>query len=282
MRLLLTPRWLQALAVAAVFAAVCIGLGRWQYSRHVEVSAEVAAVQANYAGAVSTVDAVLPAGSPGLAPDRVWSRVQVTGRYQHQGQLLVRNRPRDLVYGYEVLVPLLLSDGTAVLVDRGWLRNAERADLLPPVPAAPTGPVTVTGWARAGEPDLGRDLPPGQLASINVAEAAARTGLHLRPGYLIMQQEQPASGQPITQRPQPLLEPDTSTGPHFAYALQWWLAAPVGFVLVGVFARRELRESAGSGSSSRPSSVPDDPRPTRRPARVGKPAKVRIWDEEDE
>jgi len=49
-------------------------------------------------------------------------------------------------------------------------------------------------------------------------------------------------------------------GPHLAYALQWWLAAPVGFVLVLVGARRELLEGSGTP----------------------KVKKTRIWDEEDE
>ncbi|MBK7723327.1 MAG: SURF1 family protein [Austwickia sp.] len=267
-RLLLTRRWLGALALATVFAAVCVGLGRWQYGRHEERSADVALVQRHYTAESVSLDSVLPVGAT-LSEQAIWTRTRVVGTYLPHHQLFVRNRPQNVVYGYEVLVPLQLADGSALLVDRGWVKNAERADILPEVPAAPAGPVEVTGWLRRSEPDLERDLPRGQLASIHVDGAAAQTGLPLRGGYLILDQERPESGA-TPPRPKPLLPPEADTGPHFAYALQWWLASLVGYVMVGVYARRELRDQqllegilAG------------------RPAPATRPKKVRIWDEED-
>ena len=50
--------------------------------------------------------------------------------------MLLRNRVRDGEGGYDVLTPLVLDDGTAVVVDRGWVprndvdRNAD--SLAPP------------------------------------------------------------------------------------------------------------------------------------------------------
>lgn len=268
-RLLLTPRWLGALALAAVFCVVCIGLGRWQYGRYEVRSAAADLVNRHYTSEPVPLDSVLPAGRD-LGEDAVWTRIRVEGTYLGRDQLYVRNRPQHVVYGYEVLVPLRLADGTALLVNRGWVPNAERADILPDVPPAPLGPVEVTGWLRRGEPDLGRDLPKGQLASIDVAGAAAQTGLRLRGGYLVLDSERTPSSRvsgDAPERPKPLLPPDTDTGPHFAYALQWWAASLVGFVMVWVFARRELRDREVLAG--------------RAPARPPKPKKVRIWDEED-
>lgn len=266
-RLLLTPRWLGALALATVFAAVCLGLGRWQYGRYVERSAAADLVSRHYTAEPVPLDSVLPAGAE-LARDAVWTRIRASGSYLPQEQLYVRNRPQNVVYGYEVLVPLRLDDGSALLVNRGWVPNAERADILPEVPPAPTGPVEVTGWLRRSEPDLRRDLPQGQLASIDIADAAEQTGLDLRGGYLVLEAERtPAdavSGQ-APQRPRALLPPESGTGPHFAYALQWWAASLVGFVMVWVFARRELRDREILAG--------------RAPA--PQPKKVRIWEEED-
>lgn len=268
-RLLLTPRWLGALGLAAVFCLVCIGLGRWQYGRYEERSAAAELVNRHYTGEPVPLDSVLPPGRE-LAQDAVWSRVRVDGTYLGEQQLYVRNRPQNVVYGYEVLVPLRLGDGTSLMVNRGWVQNADRADILPGVPPAPLGPVEVTGWLRRGEPDLGRDPPKGQLASIDLAGAAAQTGLRLRGGYLVMDAERTPSSR-VTgvapQRPKPLLPPETGTGPHFAYALQWWMASAVGFVLVWVFARREFRDAEVLAGRAR--------------MRPPKPKKVRIWDEED-
>lgn len=273
MRLLLTRRWLGMLALAAVFAGTCVFLGRWQWGRYVEADARATAVAANYHSTPRSLDAVLSDNAAGLADPAVWSRVVADGHYDPDSQLLVRNRPQNVVFGYEVLVPLVLPDGTALLVDRGWVPNAERADVLPEVPPAPAGPVQVVGWLRQGEPDLERNLPPGQLASIDLTEAARRTGYRLRAAYLVLESETTGPGQPAPARPQPLLPPETGTGPHFAYALQWWTAAPVGFVLIFVFLRREYREGAA-------------PRPTGgETGRSAAPVPVKrrwIWDDEDE
>jgi cytochrome oxidase assembly protein ShyY1 len=116
-------------------------------------------------------------------------------------------------------------------------------------------------------------MPTGQLASINVAEARAQTGASLYGAYLIARTEAGTPGQRIV-RPQALAAPDTDEGPHLAYALQWWLASPVGLVMVFVGARREWLEGSGS---TLPSPVSSSAVPMPSKAR-----KTRIWDEEDE
>lgn len=271
LRVLLSPRWLGALLVSALLAAAFIALGFWQFGRYETKSLRAQLVRSSYSADPVAVDAVLPAGSPPLTERQVWTRVEASGTYDRAQQQFVRNRPQQVTYGYEVLVPLVLNDGTALFVDRGWVPNAERADVLPDVPPAPDGPVRVTGWLRQGEASLGRDMPAGQLASIDLAAAAHTTGFRLRPAYLVLEREDVPSGA-TPPRPQALIEPDTDLGPHFAYALQWWFGAPLGFVLVGVYARREFIDS-----------LPEtDARAMRRRHREQAPRKKRIWDEEDE
>lgn len=276
-----------ALCAAAVFFVACLFLGRWQYGRYEDRQYHADLVHGHYTAEPVPLDQVLPAGSPPLPEDQVWRRVEVTGTYAADARQMVRNRPQNVAYGFEVLDPLVLPGGDAVLVDRGWAPNAERADLLPDVPPAPSGQVRVIGWLRQGEAQLDRDMPAGQLASIDLRAASAATGLTLRPAYLVLDQERTADGA-TPARPQPLIPPSTDTGPHFAYALQWWGASPVGFVLVFVYARREYEEltegepDGVDGDSGREG----DGRPlasagaTRR-SKPKKPKKVRIWDEED-
>lgn len=266
LRTLFTRRWLAALAAAIVFFVVCLFLGRWQWGRHVDRTAYATAVSQHYSAPAVPLDTALPPGGT-LAQDQVWSRVTASGTYDRDAQQLVRNRPQNVTYGYEVLVPLRLDDGSSLLVDRGWVKNGPTAETLPEVPGAPGGRVTVTGWLRQGEESLGRDLPKGQLASINLDEAADATGARLRPAYLIMQSEDAGTGQ-APERPAPLLPPDTDTGPHLSYAIQWWCGSLVGFVIVGVYLRREVRERAVAAGE--------------RPAAAPRPKKTRIWDEEDE
>lgn len=264
---LLTRRWLTALVVAALFATACVFLGRWQWSRYAYKAERAHQVEQYYAAAPVPLTQVMPGADSPLPPDQTWRRVEARGTYSPADQLMVRNRPQNVVYGYEVLVPLHLQDGSTILVDRGWVQNAERADILPSVPTAPSGPVTVTGWLRPGEDALNRGLPHGQLGSIDLPEAQRQLSTPLRPAYLVLESEDDRSGA-APARPQALMAPDTGTGPHFAYALQWWLAAPVGFILVFVYARREWLESTGQAERI-------------RAGKAAKPKKVRIWDEED-
>ena len=101
------------------------------------------------------------------------------------------------------------------------------------MPPAPDGPVEVTGWLRVSEESLERDLPRGQLASINLGEARDALGAPLLGGYLVLDAEKTADGT-TPPRPARLERPDTDIGPHQAYAFQWWLAMPVGFVLLAL------------------------------------------------
>lgn len=275
------PRWIAYLLLAVLFGVATVNLGLWQWQRHEEKVERRDLVTANYDAAPLPVVSLLPDAAADFPAGEQWRRVEARGVYAPDRQHLVRNRPHQRVYGYEVLVPLLLADGTAVVVDRGWVRNAPTAATLPEVPEPPSGPVTVTGWLRPGEPDLGRDLPGGQVASIDLPRLEAATGLDLLPGYVVLATEDPAPAA----APELLDPPDTRLGSHFAYALQWWVTVPVGLVLVLVMARQTARDEAGErgeggerGERGEGGEEAGDGIPVRAAAR---PRKVRIWDEED-
>jgi cytochrome oxidase assembly protein ShyY1 len=269
----MSRRWLNMLAIAAIFAVACLFLGRWQWGRHEDKTANADRINSHYSASPVPLSSAMPRPDVDLAQGQDWTMVTATGRYAAEHLMLVRNRPNYGVFGYEVVVPLELSDGTSLLVDRGWIPNGRTAAEPSTTPATPTGVITVTGWLRQGEPSLGRKMSNGQLASINLAEARAQSGTALYGAYLIRRSEAGPPGQRI-EHPQPLAPPVTDLGPHLAYALQWWLAVPVGFVLVYVWVRREYLER-------------DDPwapgsEGAAVPARPAKVKKTRIWDEEDE
>lgn len=251
---------LGGLALALAFAAACVLLGRWQWGRYEDRQVQAEAVTSHYAAAPVPLGSVT-SRIPPTEQDQ-WLRVTADGRYAPDQQLVVRNRALDGRPGLEVLVPLDLGGpltGTRIFVDRGWVANADSAADLPRVPPAPGGDVTVEGWLRSGEPDLGKDLPPGQLASIELGAAARQTGGGtVLDAYLVLGSEQPSGP-----RPEPLAAPDTDLGPHQAYAVQWWLTSVFGLVLLGYRLRvdAEARREATTA--------------------VLKPRKVRIWDEED-
>lgn len=253
------PRWIAYLLLGVLFGVLTFNLGQWQWSRYEDKAERRDLITANYDAAPVPLTEVLPDARTPLPHGDQWQRVTATGTYLPDDRHLARNRPHGGVFGYEVLVPLQLPDGTAVVVDRGWVPNAETAATVPDVPPPPTGQVTVTGWLRPSEPDLGSDLPAGQLSSIHLPSMAATTGLDLVQAYVVLQTEDP----PAADRPAPPDRPDVRLGSHLAYSLQWWLTVPLGVVLVLVMARQTARDESGA------------PQPERRPK------KVRIWDEED-
>ena len=269
----MSRRWITALAVAALFAVACFYLGQWQWGRHEDKAARAQRINSHYYASPVPLSNAMPRPDVNLPLAEEWTMVRVTGRYAAQSLMLVRNRPNNGVFGYEVVVPLERSDGTSILVDRGWIPNGRSAADPSTVPTTPAGDITVTGWLRMGEPSLGRQMPHGRLASINLAEARAQTGASLYGAYLILRAEVGPPGERIV-RPQPLEQADTDEGPHLAYALQWWFAAPVGFVLVLVGARREYLEGSGP---TRPAGGDGGASPTPQSVK-----KTRIWDEEDE
>jgi cytochrome oxidase assembly protein ShyY1 len=279
LRVVMSRRWLSALAMAAIFAVACVFLGRWQWHRHEDKAARAQRIERHYLAAPVPLSRAMPRPGASLPQAQEWTTVTATGRYAADHVMLVRNRPNNGVFGYEVVVPLRLANGTALLVDRGWIPNGRTAAEPSRTPATPAGEVIVTGWLRVGERSLGREMSNGQLASINLAEARAGSSTTLYGAYLIRRSEAGPEPQRI-ESPQALSPPDTGEGPHLAYALQWWLAAPVGFVLVLVGARREHLDGYDLRAST-PGRVEVLDRQGAAPARLPKVRKTRIWDEED-
>lgn len=260
LRRLLSPQWLGALLLSALFAVAAYHLGFWQYHRHEAKVERNALLDAHYRADPVPLDSVLGDTAPGTDDD--WTRVSVSGEYV-AGPLFVRGRPNAGEVGLEVLWALRPSGGgTDVLVDRGWVAASDRgASTLPSVAPAPTGEVTVVGWVRPSEPTRERAPAPGQIANLSVADAADALGLALRPGYVLLDAETLPDGS-TPPRPAPLEPPDRGLGAHLAYAYQWWMSTVLGFVLVAFGVRREERLA----------------HPERYPA---KERKTRIWDEED-
>ncbi len=248
-----------ALALSLLYAVLAYQLGHWQYGRHELKVERNALLDAHYRAEPVPVTEVLSDG-PVDRSSEDWTKVTATGTYAGE-QLLVRNRPNNNVFGYEVLAPLRLTDGRTVVVDRGWVKNSDRgAAVEPDVPRAPSGEVTVVGWVRPGETTQPKALPQGQVASISVPDVEQAWDTQVLDGYVVLDSERTADGA-SPERPERLEQPDRSLGPHQAYAFQWWMTMPLGLLLIWLGLRRELREEETDGPA--------------------KPRKVRIWDEED-
>jgi cytochrome oxidase assembly protein ShyY1 len=238
-RFVISKRWFGYLAVAVVFAVVCLLLSNWQVSRLEEKKLENSRVLDNYENDPIPLDEAL-ATPESWQEDLEWTPVSVTGSYLVDEQVLVRNRPRNGQPGFEVLTPLQLSNGSVFIVDRGWLPTGDAQDLPDVVPAPPTGDVTVTARLKPGEPALqGRSAAEGQIATVELAQFDDRIDAPVYTGaYGLMASETPA---PAEDRPLPAFKPELDEGSHLSYALQWIVFGLLGFAFLGYAIREEYR-----------------------------------------
>jgi cytochrome oxidase assembly protein ShyY1 len=264
LRLVREPLWARITLAVIGLSIAFVFLGRWQWHRHEARLAANALVAANYGAEPVPIEQVLPTPLSTLPGERLWTPVRVTGHYEPENQVLIRNRPLAKVYGYEVVVPLRTASGVAVLVDRGWLAAGEQFVRPDTVPAPPSGEVTVVVRLRFGEGTDSRQPPPGQELRIDTARIAAHAGgqVYLG-GYGQLAQEQPAPAVVPTALP----KPDDDLGPHLSYAVQWWAGAVAAYVMLGVYSVREVRDRAegrpiGGSPGRRP--VPTAVRSRRR------------------
>jgi cytochrome oxidase assembly protein ShyY1 len=247
-RFLLTRRWLGLLALALAVAAACVLLGRWQLHRLEARHAKNHVITSNATARPVPPDDLMSTAR-GPATDDQYARVRLTGRYDRTHQVLVRNRPFEGAVGYLVLVPLVPDDGPALLVDRGWVAAGESATDPPRVPAPAAGEVTVVARVRPSEPASTTGTPPrGQVTRIDVASIRRTLPYDVYAGFADLAREQPAP----RRAPALLPAPETSEGPHLAYAFQWFLFACLALGGYVVLARREAadRRAARAGPTT--------------------------------
>ena len=198
-------------------------LGVWQLGR----AGQKRALASDFAASGPAIDwRQLPADAPR------YQRVSLRGHYDPAHQFLLDNRSHDSVAGVEALTPLVLDDGSAVIVNRGWLPfGATRQDL----PAVPVDGDKRTVVGRIDE------LPrPGIWLKAPVA-----TGWPRLVQYPRMEELEAALGRELASR-QVLLDPavpdgyvrawavpGTTADRHLGYAVQWFaFAALAGAIWV--------------------------------------------------
>jgi surfeit locus 1 family protein len=105
----LTLAYLPALGVLLALGTWQMDRGEWKRGLIAERAQRLAAPPLSLPASIAQPEAL------------EFRRVQATGRFLNDRELYLGNRPRRGQPGYHVVTPLLRADGTAVLVDRGWV-----------------------------------------------------------------------------------------------------------------------------------------------------------------
>ena len=233
-------KWLIPTLFVFLGTALCVRLGIWQLDRLDQRRAfnnQVASMRA-----MPPLD--LNAGSPGGIELMEWRAVTFSGEYDFENQIAIRNQYHRDQYGYHLLTPLH-SNGTAVLVDRGWIPadgNAAPEDWRK---YDEPGVVTVWGQIRLGQgkPAFGgvADALPADGSPLWVWNNGDIERIALQMPYPILKVYiQPAVDHEDETPPipyQPTVE--LTEGSHFGYALQWFTFATILFVGYPFYLRKQ-------------------------------------------
>lgn len=231
---LLRPGWIALALVVAAFAYLCFTvLAPWQLGKNTRTSRENNQIAASLNADPVPVTSLLSQGDSAQ-----WRRVTATGHYVADVTILARLRLVDGQPAFEVLTPFVVDGGPTILVNRGYVRPLE-ASQVPPIPSAPSTPVTITAQLRNSEGRAANapitEAGMTQVYSINTGQISELTATRLAEPYLQLVEDQPGG---LSVLPLPHLD----AGPFLSYGIQWiafGILAPIG---LGYFVYAEIRE----------------------------------------
>lgn len=209
-----------------------IALGYWQRTLWKDRADAQGLVYAKLDAKPAAIDAVDPVGHF-VAQDQQWISVTLTGEYDTKNQFAVRNRSQNENAGWYVVTPLVLPDGTAVLVNQGWIatsNSTEPSTAMPALPPVPSGTVTVKGWLQPDETtantritDDTNKLPTGEIALITKTDLQSRVPYTLHDGSVQLSSSTPANTAATAAQAVP--GPSYDNTMYIAYMIQWWVFA---------------------------------------------------------
>ncbi len=233
-------KWLLTTLLVFLGTAFCIRLGIWQLDRLDQRRAFNAQVESMRAAELLDLNKELPENISTME----WRAVTIAGEYDFENQIALRNQYNGDQYGYHLVTPLFFN-GTAVLVDRGFIPadgNSAPEDWRT---YDEGGTVTVTGQIRLGQvkPALGgvADALPenGEMLFVwnnfNLEQIAAQLEFPILDVYIQPNIEIGDTIPPITF--QPVVE--ITEGSHFGYALQWFSFATILFTGYPFYLRKQ-------------------------------------------
>lgn len=240
LRFLFSRKWLVFALVVAALAWGAWWLGEWQFHRLDDRRERNAVIRANEAQEPVAPGEVMRVGEQPAA-DVEWREVTARGTYAVEDTVIVRYRTRDGAPGVNVVVPLVLPDGTSMLVDRGWYATSNRGATSADVPAPPPGPVEVVAWVRLDATGAATKVSQQSTRAISSSAIAEALDREVLGGFTELVSESPEPAEPLVAADLPEL----NEGPHFFYGLQWWFFGALAVFGFGYLLLDEYRGGRG-------------------------------------
>ena len=230
-RSMFSKRWIFTTGLVVVGTLVLGRLGVWQLDRLEQRRAFNTQVSAAFA--MPKLD--LNQGVPDSINDMEWRSVRVTGTYDFENQIVLRNQYYRDQSGYHLITPLHFS-GMAVLVDRGWIPFEGNSAPIDWRSYDEPGEITVEGQIRLGQekPAFGglADPPTADREkllvwnNLDLRRIADQMPYTILPVIIQPEMDTNDDVPPIPFQP----EQDLTEGPHFGYAMQWFIFAGILFI----------------------------------------------------
>lgn len=226
----MTRRMILPLLFGLIGAAILSGFGIWQVQRLAWKEGVLAQIEARITAA--PVD--LPA-TPRQEADQ-YLPVTVTGTFTGQGLDVLVSR-KEIGAGYRVIAVMQVQ-GRRVLVDRGFLKDEDRAALRPDAQA---GAVTITGNLLWPDEVDSYTPPPDTKTEIWFARDLPRMAQALNTDPILVVARDSTLDEPLVEA----MPVDTVFIPnnHLGYAIQWFGLAAVWLGMTGYLLWRIRRRT---------------------------------------
>jgi surfeit locus 1 family protein len=238
LRAMFSSKWILTTLIVFAGTALCARLGIWQLDR----LEQRRTANAHFLAA----RAMPPLELAGVVTEDLTAEefrdVTARGVYDFENQFVLRNQGNEGILGYHLVTPLVLADGSAILVNRGFIPaegNAAPADWRK---YDEPGEVAVSGIIRLGETEAGfgaaadPTLTPDQTRLdfwiiVNIERIASQVPYPLLPVFIQPNMDPADSESPIAYQ----YQYEVTEGPHLGYAGQWFTFATLLFLGYPIF-----------------------------------------------
>ena len=207
-----------------ILAGLFASLGMWQTKRAAEK--EQTEIQHQTASTASFKTA--------LARDERFARIDVSGHYDPVRHILLDNKVWKGRVGVHVFTPFYTTDGTAILVNRGWLPLTADRQTLPDVPT-PQQETVLRGMLNTlpvpgrilGQADkMNQNQWPQLVTYLNLENISESLDVFLENRIIQLSQSEQAGFEGRDWKPVFL-----TSRKHRGYAFQWFALATISIVL---------------------------------------------------
>jgi surfeit locus 1 family protein len=255
LRDLLRPTAIVSHLLVVTVVVACVALGQWQVDRLQMVRDQNARAAERMAQAPVDLAALADPENTGVIDEAAleFRRVEVTGTFRPDEEVLQRNRQYRNQTGFHVLTPLELVDGGVVLVRRGWVPSS--LDQPPVAEAAPPpGAVTVVGVLErpVPQPSFGpQDPDEGRLERVfHTDTARLDRQIDGRVFPMVLRIDAELDNPTEDQLPFPTGPPELDEGSHLSYAVQWHIFAVLALVTYAAWWWRRLSRGNQPGDDA--------------------------------